>query len=53
LRLGEVQLVLEVFVHRINHAVAQAPQQKERGNQKEGDSHILSVRQNEQARPGG
>jgi hypothetical protein len=53
LRFGEVQLVLKVFVHRIDHPVAKTPKQKQRGNQKERDSHVLSIRQNEQTWLGG
>ncbi len=30
LRLRQMQLVLEMFVHRIDHAVAEAPQQEQR-----------------------
>ncbi len=48
-----MQLVLEVFVHRINHPVAKAPEQKERGNQKERNPHVLPIRQNEQTWLGG
>ena len=53
LRLGEVQLVLKMLVHHVNHAVADSPEEEQRGHEGEGDDHVLAVGQLEHAGFGG
>jgi hypothetical protein len=45
-----VQLILEVLVHRIDHPVAEAPQQEERGDEEECDGVVLAIGRAEEAR---
>src|SRR6185437_11234220 len=48
LRLGQVQLVLKMFVHRVDHPVAKSPNEEKRGNQEKREGNGSSIRQFEQ-----
>jgi hypothetical protein len=44
LRFGQPQFRLKMLVHHVNHAVANSPKKKQRGNQNEGDNVVFAVR---------
>jgi hypothetical protein len=48
LRFVQPQFRLKVLVHHVNHAVANAPEEEQRGNQNEGDNVVFAVRCAEQ-----
>ena len=49
LLLVDVERVLKMLVQDVNHPVAKAPQQKQRGDQRKGDEQVLAVGGAEQA----
>ena len=54
-RLGQaqVQFLLEVLVHHVNHPVAEPPEEEERADEAEGEQDVPAVRQDEHALLGG
>ena len=49
--LVDVQRVLKMLVQDVNHAVAKAPQQKQRGDQRKGDEEVFAVGRAEKPPP--
>jgi hypothetical protein len=47
--LVDVERDLKLLVQDVNHPIAKAPQQKQRGDQRKGDEEISAIRQAEQA----
>ena len=43
LRLVEVQLLLKVLVHDVDHAVADSPEEEQRADQDEGEDQVGAV----------
>ena len=46
---GEAEFLLKVLVHDVDHAVAKAPEQKQRADQNERKHQVLPVLANEKA----
>ena len=46
---GQMQFLLEVLVHHVDHAVAEAPEQKQRTDEDEREHHVLAVSEDEHA----
>ncbi len=40
---GQMQEVLKVFVHHVDHAIAHRPQEKQRGDEQEGETVRLPI----------
>ena len=43
LQFGQMQFILEVFIHHIDHAVANSPKQKERAHQHEREHQVFPI----------
>ena len=49
LRFRQMQFILKVLVHRVNQAIAESPEQKQRGDKNKREHDILALVRNEQA----